>query len=222
MFSEHQLIEFFAGYAYQPSMVYSFICLFMMASSFGLPIPEEVILISAGLVAYMARNPSEYPPPFEGAEGVNVITLAIVCFCAVLLSDIIIYCIGRFFGSKLLETTFFKKRFGEEQLAKVDKWYQKYSSWMCGAFRFMPGIRFPGHLSCGMLKISFWKFVLIDGLAALISGTTHVLIVSQYGEIILTKIREFKMYVLIVIGLLLLIYFVRKFFFTKKKEQSTI
>ena len=44
------LIEFFAAYAYQPMLVYSFIVLFMTASSFGLPIPEEMTLVSAGLV----------------------------------------------------------------------------------------------------------------------------------------------------------------------------
>ncbi len=215
MFSEQALIQFFAGYAYEPTMVYSFICLFMTASSFGLPIPEEVTLISAGLVAYMARNPSEYPPPYPGAEGVNLVILSVVCFLAVLGSDIFVYSLGRFFGTKILASNFFKKKIGDDHLEKVDSWFQKYSSWVCGAFRFMPGIRFPGHLSCGMLKVPFWKFILIDGLAALVSVPTQVLVVAYYGEVILAKIREFKMYIGIGLVVLLLIFLIRKFFFKK-------
>ena len=45
---EHVITEFFSQYAYSPMLVYSAICLFMILSAFGLPIPEEIVLISAG------------------------------------------------------------------------------------------------------------------------------------------------------------------------------
>src|SRR5690606_30064114 len=100
-FSEAGLIAFFSQYAYEPMYVYGFIVAFMFASSFGLPVPEELTLISAGLVAHMAHSPEIYPPPYEGAVGVNVFTLSIVCFMAVFLSDLTVYFIGKFFGTHI-------------------------------------------------------------------------------------------------------------------------
>lgn len=204
------IIEFFSGYAYQPMFVYAFIVMFMTASSFGLPIPEEMTLISAGLVAYMARNPGLFPPPTSDATGVDLITLSIICFVAVLGSDLIVYFLGRFFGNKLLKTKFFNTKIGLERFNKINNLYQKYGHWACGLFRFTPGVRFPGHMSCGMMQIPVWKFVLIDGFAALISVPTQVIIVAFYGEVILSKIREFKMYLAIILGIIIVIWLFKK------------
>ncbi|MBT4791536.1 MAG: DedA family protein [Halobacteriovoraceae bacterium] len=190
------IVQFFAEYAYQPMWVYSFIVLFMTASSFGLPVPEELTLVSAGLVAFMAANPSIYPPPYPGAEGVNLFVLSVVCFFSVLGSDIFIYFIGKFFGQRLLKTKFFHKNIGHDRFDKINKLFNKYSYWACGLFRFTPGIRFPGHLSCGLMGVSIWQFLLIDGLAALISVPTQVILVASYGEIILDKIKEIKIFLL--------------------------
>ena len=80
---EHIVSEFFSQYAYTPWLVYGAICLFMMLSAFGMPIPEEIILVSSGFVGYMALNPADYPPPYPGAISVNVYVLAGVAFAAV-------------------------------------------------------------------------------------------------------------------------------------------
>ena len=199
------IIEFFSGFAYQPMFVYAFIVMFMTASSFGLPIPEEMTLISAGLVAYMARNPGQFPPPSIDAQGVNLMVLCIVCFVAVLGSDLLVFYLGKFFGKRLIRSKFFNNRIGQERFNKINNVYQKYGHWACGLFRFTPGVRFPGHMSCGMMGIPVWKFISIDGLAALLSVPTQVLLVAYYGEVILSKVREFKMWLGgIILGLIFL------------------
>ena len=208
--TDSMIVQFFAEYAYQPALVYTFIVLFMTASSFGLPIPEEMTLVSAGLVAYMASHPAKFPPPTPEAEGVNLVILCVVCFFAVLGSDILIYTLGKFFGKKLIRTDFFNNRIGQERFNKINKIFQKYSFWACGLFRFTPGVRFPGHLSCGLMGIPFWKFVLVDGLAALISVPTQVYFVAMYGEIILDKIKEFKMYLFGVLAILVCFWLIKK------------
>jgi membrane protein DedA with SNARE-associated domain len=204
---DFDLVTFFAQYAYQPVLVYSFIVMFMTASSFGLPIPEEMTLVSAGLVAYMARNPVDFPPPTPDAVGVNLVILCLICFFAVLGSDVLIYFIGKVFGKKLIRTKFFNKTIGEKRFNKVNKLFLKYSFWAPGIFRFTPGIRFPGHMSCGLMGIPLWKFVLVDGLAALLSVPTQVLLVAYYGQVILAKIKEFKIALIIVLAIAAVIYF---------------
>lgn len=219
-FSQQALMTFFSQYAYQPASVYGFIVIFMFASSFGLPVPEELVLISAGLVAYLAHHPEVFPPPYEGAEGVNVLTLSIVCFLAVFFSDLVIYFIGKFFGGKIIKTRFFQKQVAGKGFDTINSWFQKYGGWACGIFRFTPGLRFPGHMSCGLLGIPLWKFCLIDGLAALISVPTQVYIVATYGEIILEKIREFKIVAGSVIGVLGLIWLIKKIY-QRNVRQNT-
>jgi membrane protein DedA with SNARE-associated domain len=211
-FSEASLLAFFSQYAYQPAYVYGFICCFMFAASFGLPIPEELILISAGLVAYMAKHPDIYPPPYPGAEGVSTLTLCLVCFLAVFMSDLLVYFIGKFFGGKIIKTSFFKKQVSQSGSGfdRINSWFQKYGGWACGIFRFTPGLRFPGHLSCGLLGIPLWKFMAIDGLAALLSVPTQVYFVSNYGELILEKLREFKLILAGILAIAAVVWLIRR------------
>jgi len=113
-----QLIwNFFAEYAYKPYLVYGGIVTFMTLSSFGLPLPEEVVLVCAGIVAFMALNPTEFPPPTPGAEGVDLFVLAIVCLASVILSDFFIYMIGRLLGEKILKSKMFKKQAAQKRLS---------------------------------------------------------------------------------------------------------
>lgn len=209
-FGPQSLMAFFSQYAYRPEYVYGFITIFMFASSFGFPVPEELVLVSAGLVAYMANHPEKFAPPYPGAESVNIVTLSLVCFFAVFISDFIVYLLGKFFGAKIIKTNFFQKQVAGKGFDTINSWYKKYGGLACGIFRFTPGLRFPGHLSCGLLGISTWTFILVDGTAALLSVPTQVYFVSKYGEVILSKIAEFKMYLGIVLGIIFVLWLIRK------------
>jgi membrane protein DedA with SNARE-associated domain len=211
-FSEAGLINFFAPFAYEPTQVYIFVCCFMLAASFGLPIPEELTLISVGLVANMAQHPDLYPPPYAGAEGVNTITLCFVSFFAVICSDLVVFLIGKIFGAKIIKTKFFQKQFAGAGFDKINTWFQKFGGWACGIFRFTPGLRFPGHLSCGLLGIPVWKFIAIDGLAALLSVPTQVYFVATYGRVVLVYLKEIKVYILIAAAVGLLVWIGRKIY----------
>ncbi|MCB9095013.1 MAG: DedA family protein [Halobacteriovoraceae bacterium] len=221
MISEETITQFFIQYAYSPYYVYVGVVAFMTMSSFGLPIPEEIVLVSCGFIAFMALHPGIYPPPSPDAIGVDLVTLSVVCFMGVLLSDILIFFIGKYFGRKIFETKFFKKHISEKNLQKVDRWYKKYGALVCGIFRFTPGVRFPGHMSCGMMGVEFWKFLLVDGLAALISVPTQVVLVAWYGKVILGKLKEFKLILFAVIGIVILVHLVNKYYFKKKEPNSS-
>lgn len=80
----------------------------MYASSFGVPIPEELTLVTVGFLVYLGMNPQLYPMS-AGGEPLNVHITAVVCFAAVLSSDFLVYCIGRRYGRKALEFSFLKK-----------------------------------------------------------------------------------------------------------------
>jgi len=204
-----------APYAYEPMWVYIFTVLMMLLSAVGFPIPEEATLVSVGLLAYMGTHPQNYPPPFSGASHVDAETAALVAFLAVFAADFIIYAIGRFFGRKIFDWKPIRAILSEENRIKIEEWTAKYGAYACGIFRFTPGLRFPGHLACGMLKFPAWKFGLIDGLAASISVPTQILLLAYYGDHILKFLKQFKIGVLCVL-LAVVIYLLYKKFFANK------
>lgn len=202
-------------YAYEPQWIYFFLIVMMLLSAVGLPFPEEVTLVSVGILAYIGANPDKYPPPFEGAPHVNPTTAAIVAFFAVLLSDFLIYCIGLYFGPKVFKWKPIQKVMSEESRQKIEAWTGKYGALACGIFRFTPGLRFPGHLACGMVKFPMWKFLLVDGIAALISVPTQILLFAHYGEHIYGAFQKSK-YIILGVLLTLAVFYIYKKMKNKK------
>ncbi len=213
------VFQWMSQFAYQPSTVYSGLIGMMLLSSVGLPLPEEVTLVSIGILAFMGRNPQLFPPPYEGAPVVNVHMAAAVAFVAVFMGDFIIYMLGRTFGRKILRRPAIQRLISEKMMSRVEEWTKKYGAYACGIFRFTPGIRFPGHLACGMLRFPIWKFLLIDGIAALISVPTQIYLLSHYGETVLVKLRQFKIVVLIII-VFVVIYFLAKRWREHRRNQA--
>lgn len=210
-FAHEPIFQWMSQFAYQPGTVYAALVGMMMLSAVGVPLPEEVTLISVGILAFMGAHPQHFPPPFEGAPVVSVHMAASIAFVAVVFADTIIYFLGRFFGRKLLYHPRVRRFIPEDMMKRVEEWTHRYGTYACGIFRFTPGIRFPGHLACGMLHFPVWKFVVIDGIAALISVPTQIYLLAHYGEPILTKLKQFKIVVLSLLVILIVYFLFKKF-----------
>lgn len=206
--SEQEIFTWFSQYAYEPTIVYGTVIVMMILSSFGFPIPEEITLISAGIVCYMGRNPLLFPPPELLAQPVNTYATAVVCFFSVFLSDFLVFNLGKIFGTKVFKFKFLQKK--QARIQQVTKWTKKYGIFAAGIFRFTPGLRFPGHFACGMMGLSPIKFILVDGAAALISVPTQIILIAFYGEHILANLKKFKLVIFALIAIMVVIYFVRK------------
>jgi membrane protein DedA with SNARE-associated domain len=217
--SEQAFFAWFSQFAYHPNLVYLIIIIFMLASSFGLPIPEEITLLSTGLVAFMGKHPDLYPPPYPGAIPVDVTTAAYVAFFSVFGSDLLVFSLGKYFGVKITKKEFFKKFISEESMVKINGLAHKYSYWVCGIFRFTPGLRFPGHLSCGMTGISYTKFIIIDGLAALFSVPTQILLVAHYGEHIISYVKKFNLFIAVTVAIIIIWFAVKKWMQYRQEKK---
>lgn len=199
--SEERIFVWLSQFAYEPTTVYATLVSMMLLSAFGLPIPEEVTLLSIGLLAYMGANPALYPPPFLGAPVIQPIEAALVATLAVFGADFLVYWIGRVFGRKLIHHPRLSHIFSTKLIEKAESFTKKYGMLATGIFRFTPGVRFPGHILCGMMRMPAWKFALVDGFAVAISVPTQILLIAHYGEAILGVLKEFKIVVLCVIGI---------------------
>jgi membrane protein DedA with SNARE-associated domain len=218
--SQAEILKWFAQYAYEPTIVYFTIVTLLLLSSFGLPIPEEVSLLGAGLVVYMGRHPELFPPPTVDAVRIKAIPTATICFLAVFLSDLTVFLLGKYFGKQVPESRFFRRFLNSKKQKKIVKWTNKYGMWACSLFRFTPGIRFPGHLMCGSFGIKTWKFAVADGSAALLSVPTQVILIAAYGDIILAYLQQFKLALILILGLLVLIFIGWKLLTWRKRKME--
>lgn len=205
---EDQLFEWMMAYAYSPEIVLPAAALIMLATCFGLPLPEEFIIIALGLCAHVGSRPDLYPPP-DGATGsITIYSAILVGFGSVILGDMIVFFAGRYVGKHPGRRKWVDRIINQSNFDRISTWMKKYGYWTAGIFRFTPGLRLPGHFSCGMFGVPPSKFILVDGSAALLSIPTQITLIYLYGDAILDFIKEMKVYVgifaisLVVFGLL--------------------
>lgn len=179
----------------------------LIACGFGLPLPEDIPLILAGLLSG------------QGFVGLTF-TLS-MCMGGVLLGDSIIFMIGSRYGNKAKKLYVFKKVFTEEREKKIAKWFKKHGNKSIFFARFLPGLRMPIFFSSGTYKVPFWKFFLIDGFAALISVPVWVCLAYSFSEnldVLEEKLRTANYSLYIILGLVIVVGF--SFIFLKKKFKE--
>jgi membrane protein DedA with SNARE-associated domain len=218
---EQSIYEIMQSVAHSPWLTFSLLFLIMYASSFGLPIPEEVTLLSLGFLVYLGNQPD----PVSGIVGegaLNVHLAAWLAFIAVFSSDFLVYFLGKKFGNRILSLPVLNKFAQPAMMAKVEQWMSRWGFWAAGVFRFTPGIRFPGHLSCGMLGVPAHKFFLVDGFAALVSVPTQVYLVGYYGKDIIDLIKKYQPWVIALFLVAVLIHYRKEIFklFTSRKSPE--
>jgi membrane protein DedA with SNARE-associated domain len=217
------IFQFLAQYAYEPHFVYLGIVGMMIASGFGVPVPEELTIVSVGILTYMGANPDMFPPPFPGAPVVNGYEAAAVTLFAVVFADFLVFGIGRFAGRKIIQKPMFRKVFNENVMGRINGFLKKYGVFAAFMFRFTPGIRFPAHVMLGMSNFPAWQFGIVDGMAAIISVPTQILLIYHFGEPILSTMAKFKFYFLLALVGLILFVGVRKayqWYFTRPPRSG--
>ncbi len=144
------LVEFFQAYGY--FMVFGVLIL----CGFGLPIPEDISLVSGGIISGMGHA--------------NVHVMFIVGLAGVLIGDTIVYNLGKLFGERVMQKKLVGRLIPEKRYNAIRGWFATYGRIVIFAARFMPGLRTPIFATAGITRfISYPRFILIDGFAALIS-----------------------------------------------------
>ncbi|KAB8040062.1 DedA family protein [Silvanigrella paludirubra] len=216
----NSLIVFFTNYG--------FIAVFgvLLLCGFGLPVPEDITLVAGGFISSMACSVDG--TFLEALKSCNEVHYMLaVSMAGVLIGDSTMYFLGRIFGEKLLKIKFFSKIVTPERYQWIQEKFAKHGFWFIFAARFMPGLRSPIFVVTGISKkVSYLKFVLTDGIAALISVPVWVYL-GFWGERQLSDLKLLDHYVkkgqysiFIILGIaivtLLVIWFVKK----KIKEKT--
>lgn len=151
------------------------VVLVLLASGAGLPIPEDIPLITAGYLC---------------AQGyANIYVMVPLTFFTVLGSDYILYLIGRKYGRHVPNLPLFRRFLTPKRLAKAEMAFHTHGGKTLFTSRFVPGVRAAVFFTAGVFKIPTWKLLLFDGAAALISVPVLVL-AGWYFAGHLDKVKE--------------------------------
>ena len=153
---------------YLTSHVYAKLAGILLLCGLGLPIPEDVSLISAGYLAH--RGTVQLHPVF------------LVCFAAVLGGDTLAFTLGRLFGTKILASRIGHRYFTPRRQLRVRAYFRKYGSKVVFIARFLPGLRFSMFLSAGMLHVRPYVFFVYDSLAAMLSVPFLIYMAWYFGD----------------------------------------
>lgn len=191
-----------------PYGTYSYFVMFgiLLACGFGFPMPEDIVLISGGILA--SRGITHF-----GA-------VHAVCMAGVLCGDCIVYYMGRRFGPQIKSKGIFKKIINENIDRRVSEVMHKYGDKVIFMARFMPGLRTPVFMTCGIYQVKPWKFFLLDGAAAIISVPLWIYVGYVFGknlEDLEMKIKQFQTGIYSILGIIIVSFIAYNIYKRSKK-----
>jgi membrane protein DedA with SNARE-associated domain len=152
-------------------------CGFLISAAFGNPIPEEVMLAMAGVRAATWSEAGAYRW-----------LLLPVCIVGAVIADLGLYAIGRFFGQWLLERPWIARLAPPEKRERTRENFHRYGVSILVFGRLVPGIRTTLFLTAGMMRLSMTRFLLADGLGAVLGNSMIFLLAyglgSQFTELV--------------------------------------
>src|ERR1043166_1947355 len=181
-----------------------------LATGLGFPMPEELPIVFGGVLT--------------AHEEVRWYIMLPVCIVGVIIGDSFLYLIGRFWGAKLVQLQFVRKRLlTPERFASHAGNFQTYGVKILLFARLTPGIRAPIFLTAGITKLPITLFLLADGIYA-IPGVSILFFLGYWvADAILDLVKDAAMVkpIIVLVALAgIIIYFVYHFWKKPMVEGS--
>ncbi len=128
--------------------------LFVFAGNFGIPVPEETVLLIAGFVA--------------GRNGLDLRTLYLVGISSAVAGDCCGFVFGRTGGQRLIERLAQRWKFVRDRYERLQRFVEAHGAKAVFMARFVVGARFMAGPIAGAAGMPFWRFLGWNLLGALI------------------------------------------------------
>ena len=127
----------------------------LLLGSLGVPIPEEMPIIAAGILSH---------------EGLARWWLALpICFLGVVSGDVVLYWVGRRWGERVLNWRVVRWVLTAPREERLKEAYRQHAIKTVATARHVAGLRAAAFLTAGIARVPFWKFILADAAAAAVS-----------------------------------------------------
>lgn len=171
---------------------YSTIVGLLLICGLGVPLPEDITLIAAGILS---------------SSSVNSISLwgaMLAGFFGVMAGDAFLYTLGRVYGRKAFQLPLIRSIMTPRRIALAERKIIRNSHFICFTARFLPGLRSPVFLMAGIMGVRPIVFYGLDGFAALISVPLWVWVGHWLGDNLDTTLKMAER-IQLSVGLLVLI-----------------
>lgn len=189
---------------------YGFVFGVLVLCGFGLPMPEDVILVTGGVLAWLeaSRRLGIDSASFSLMLGdPALLAMMLVGLVGIVAGDSVIFFAGRKFGVRVADFRPLRRVITPEKLEKVEKLMRRRGNVVVVIARYLPGIRAPTYFTAGHAGLPYWEFLVFDGAAALISAPLWVCIGFYFGSNIEEAARfaaRFGHYILLAVAVVLL------------------
>jgi len=172
----------------------------LFACGLGLPMPEDIPLLLAG---------------FFIAQGkMNVVIACMVAWLGIIGGDCMLYSFGRRYGLEITRVPFIGKHVTKERILRAEELFERWGIWVVAIGRMFAGIRGAMVVAAGAIRFNFIKFLIADGLAAVVSGGLFIwlghLAGKKLGSIseMREKIKDYEHWVLIGVAVIVVSFIV--------------
>src|SRR3990170_6093443 len=132
----------------------------LFACGLGLPLPEDIPLLLAGW--------------FVAQGKMNLAIASIIAWCGIIGGDCVLYSFGRRYGLEITRVPFVGKHVTKERILRAEELFERWGIWVVAIGRMFAGVRGAMVVAAGTIRFNFVKFVIADGIAAIISGGLFV------------------------------------------------
>ena len=164
------------------------IFLVLFFGGLGVPIPEELPVLAAGALAH---------------EGYMRWWVALpVCLLGVLVGDSVLYWVGHHWGEHILEWSIVRRILTPQREHALMEAYRRHAAKTVFTARHVMGVRAAAFLTAGIARVPFWKFVLVDGAAAMLgvpTGFALAYFFTDQLEAILLDVRRVERWVTLLV-----------------------
>ena len=154
----------------QGPTAYSAIVGLLLICGLGVPVPEDITLIGAGVLA----SPAVGSISFGGA--------IVAGFVGVMIGDAFLYNLGRIYGRKAFQLPVIRSIMTPRRIALAERKIIRNSHFICFTARFLPGLRSAVFLTSGIMGVRPLVFYGLDGTAAMISVPLWIFVGHWVGE----------------------------------------
>jgi membrane protein DedA with SNARE-associated domain len=184
---------------------YGFVFGVLVLCGFGFPLPEDVILVAGGVVAWLA-SPLDAPSARGMFCDAGLHWMVAVGMAGILAGDSVIYWMGRRLGTHIAEFRLLRRIVPPDKLQEVEKRLRRRGNILVVIARYLPGLRAPTFFAVGHSRLPYWEFLAFDGLAALVSAPLWVGLGFWFGDDIeraAVEASRFAHYILMGVGAVL-------------------
>ena len=165
-----------------------------LACALGIPVPEEITLLSAGIMVAAKKFP--------------LYLVAIPGFAGMVVCDTTLFILGRRLGRRIFRFPLLRSALTEQRVQWAESHIHRDGSLTCFIGRFIPGLRVVVITTSGALGIKPRVFLTVDILAVLIIVSLWIAVGYWMGSSFVDAAqyaRDIKVYLIIIASLLLVL-----------------